>query len=168
MTDTRLTCNSAAPVLAALRERGIRIDPLYAGECRQLFGNAGVRANYCRRGGLSVDDVSELLLDRGFVQARLDGRETLDMLEQLLQPAPRRRRRRRTTVRTVDHAVTKATKMRMRKFQCPRCSQIARATTNAALLCGVCHEMHGELIPLSRIDPTPIELLESAAMELCS
>lgn len=57
-----------------------------------------------------------------------------------------------------EKAFDKARKNRQRKYQCPRCEQIARGTRSTLLLCGVCYEMDEVIVRLTRIDPLPEEI----------
>ena len=51
----------------------------------------------------------------------------------------------------------KAQKNRLRKYVCD-CGQIIRGTRNTLVLCGLCHEMTGQLVMMRRADPLPEEI----------
>jgi hypothetical protein len=153
-------------VIAAIRERGIRPDdPGFRGELRRLFENPGVRVRYCRRSGLSVDALAEMLWDRGFTTRRLLTIEVIDILEQLLAPAVMAARRRRSAgaLTAIERDAQRAAKNRERKFQCPECHQIGRGSRASSFLCGVCYEMHQRIVAMLRVDPLPEEILQQAA-----
>lgn len=151
------------PVLAAIRERGVRVDPLFAGECRQLFGNVGVRLRYCRKAGRTIDEVGELLWDRGFTTRRVSTVECLDLLETLFTPGAALTRVAQPSNRAIEKAAAKARSTRLRKFECPDCHQIARGTRNSVLICGLCFQLQNEITHMVRVDPLPEEILERAA-----
>lgn len=126
-----------------MREQGVRVDPLFAGECRRLFGNVGTRLRYCRKAGRTIDEIGELLWDRGFTTRRVSTVECLDLLETLFTPGVS------TLVaqpsnRAIERAAAKARSTRLRKFECPDCHQIARGTRGSILICGLCFEMNNE------------------------
>lgn len=149
------------PVLAAIRERGIQVDPMFPGECRQLFGNVGVRLRYCRKAGLNIDAVAELLYDRGYTARRISTVECIDVLDRLLTGAPAKVQSTPSS-RQLEIEASRARANRMRKFVCD-CGQIARGTRNSSLICGVCFEMTGEIHVMRRVDPLPEEILARAA-----
>jgi hypothetical protein len=156
-----LLVDDTRAILAAIRERGIRIDPRLRVECRQLFGNPGVRMNYQRPDGLTIDGVGELLVDRGFIRSGLSERDVLELLETLFAPQPKTRRARRPprARAQTDAAVERARNKRLRKFECETCRQIARGGKNALLLCGLCYEMSGTVARMVRVDPLPEEII---------
>jgi len=158
-----LAVDSIAPALAVLKKRRLCIDPMYAGECKRLFENAGVKINYFRRDGLTIDEAGEVLVDAGITVRRLDCREVLDLLDMLFAPRPRVKRGRAHGRKVVDEAERKARTMRNRKYECPSCKQKARGTRSSSLVCGVCYEMDGEIIFLLRVDALPEEVLPQAA-----
>jgi hypothetical protein len=41
----------------------------------------------------------------------------------------------------------------------PTARQIARASKNAALICGLCYEMSGTVARMVRVDPLPEEII---------
>jgi hypothetical protein len=143
-----LRVDDMRPVLEAIRERGVRVDPLFAGECRHLFRNVGTRLRYCRKAGRTIDEVGELLWDRGFTIRRVSTVECLDLLETLFTPGVSTR-----VAQPSNRAIEKAAANH----------QIARGTRNSILLCGICWETNNEITHMVRVDPLPEEILERAA-----
>ena len=161
---TFTTDNPAAAVRSLLAEFGLCIDPRLAGECRWLFENRSYRMKYQRTDGLTIDRFSEMLHDRGVTSDSLTEAETLDLLADVMRPAKRAKGRERIDHEVIDLAASKATKMRLRKYQCETCGQIARGTRTSDLICGRCYGTDGTVTPMSRIDPLPEEInLQHAA-----
>jgi len=148
-------------VLEAIREQGVRVDPLFPAECRQLFSNVGTRLRYCRKAGRTIDEVGELLWDRGFTSRRVSTVECLDLLETLFTPSIVHGRAQPSNS-AIERAAVKASKTRLLKFQCPDCQQIARGTRASLLICGLCFEMKSEITHMVRVDALPEEILERA------
>lgn len=148
----------AADTLRILAQSHLGPDPAFRGEIARLFDNPGYKRLYFRRNGLTVDSFGELLWDRGIVGERPNPREVLDYLDELLRRAPRVRGRKRASVTAIDSAETRARKNRLRLFQCS-CGQKIRGTRATLVLCGLCYEMRGEIVPFTRIDPLPEEVL---------
>lgn len=127
-------------VLRAIREAGgIRIDPRLAGECKWFFSNPGLRRHYQRADGLTIDEVGELLLDRGFVSESPTEREVIDILTDLFSHHLARSRRRSerqenaaeiSAAEAADHAIEVRRKTRMRLYVCSGCGQKLRAATD--------------------------------------
>lgn len=163
----RFRVDDPAPaVLDALADHPLRIDPGYVGELKRLFSNRGYRRMYCRRGGATLDDLGEILVDRGIVTERPTPDDVLCYLDDLFRAQPKRRRGRQPAARTVEAAERKARSMRLRLFECDACRQKARGTRSSSLICGVCYEMDGEVRPMRRVDPLPEEILgQSRALD---
>jgi hypothetical protein len=128
-----LKVDDVRPVLAAIRERGVRIDPMFAGECRQLFGNPGTRMQYSRRDGLRIDDVAELLYDRDFTTRRITTVECIDLLEQLFTPSlgtgtsvSREDKRELEDAKACARAIEVRRKTRLRLYECEACGKKLR------------------------------------------
>jgi hypothetical protein len=158
-----LNTDRIAELTTHLQMVGIQIDPQYRAECARLADNKGTRLRYFRRSGLTIDGIGESLWEAGFTLARPTANEVLDLLETVLRPNAQRSKGR--SVKTADAAMVaedRARSTRNRKFECPRCHQIARGTRSSDLLCGRCYATDGDIVQLVRVDPLPEEILLSA------
>lgn len=163
MSARVLSDSFARELRAILGTHGICRDAAYAGEIDRLMDRPGIRRRYQRRAGLTVDAIGELVWDRQLTDVRPTCREVLDMLESALTPAAGGHPRgRKPSKRTVNDAERKARAMRLRKFVCESCNQLARGTRHSALICGLCYEMTGDVVKMRRVDPTPEEVLAMA------
>jgi hypothetical protein len=160
-----LTKDPARDTVKLLSEVGLCHDPAYAGEIARLLELPGYRRRFSRRSGVTVDRLGELFYDRGLTLSRPTPDEVLCWLDEVLRPAATtktRKGRRQASRSTINDAERHARVTRLRKFLCDACGQIARASTNTVLLCGLCHEMHGAVVPMRRVDPTVAEVLAQA------
>jgi len=146
---------------ALLREFGLCLDFGFRGEIMRLLEVPGFRRAYFRKRGLTVDGLAEMLWDRRITGRRLSTAEVIDVLDLVLVVAgPRPRRRRRVeAVTEIEREAERAAKNRQRKFACPVCNQIARATRAADLLCGKCYSNDGAIVSMRRVEPLPEEIL---------
>jgi hypothetical protein len=161
-----LTDEPASAIHKLLKEFGLCLDRGFRGEINRLLELRGFRRAYLRkRHGLTVDAFAEIMWSRGITGRRLTCVETLDVLEMVLTPkAPRKSRRRAAEVlNEIEREAKRATENRQRKFSCPVCNQIARATRGGDLLCGRCFATDGAIVSMLRVSPFPEELLAQAA-----
>jgi hypothetical protein len=161
-----LTDNPAPAIHSLLKEFGLCYDKAFHGEIARLLDLRGFRRAYLRkRHGLTVDAFAEMMWSRRITGRRLDCVETLDVLDMMLTvKAPRKSRRRASEVLgEIEREAKRATENRQRKFSCPVCNQIARATRAADLLCGRCYANDAALVAMVRMSPLPEELLAQAA-----
>ena len=153
----------ASEAVAHIKRVGIKIDPAFRGECERLADNAGVKRAFFRKSGQTIDGLAESLWDAGLTAERLGTVETLDLLESLLGRSNQCKRSPRTaSKREALSAEQRARKMRLRKYQCPSCSQIVRGCRTTSVLCGICWGIEGKAVELVRVDSTPEEILEAA------
>lgn len=138
-------------------------DPHFRGELDQVFSGKGRSIRYLRRTGVSLDRFGELLADHGVTSRRLTPAEVADLLSATFDSRPQAKVAKPPSKAVLKRAEEKARKMRNRKFACDRCHQIARASRNAALLCGLCFVVDGVIVPLKRVDPLPEEIAERMA-----
>lgn len=177
------TTDSTSDVLRFLRAHRIAIDPSHRGECERLADDPYIRRYYFARNGCSLDSLGEALWDARYTHSRLTPGELLDALDSLFfgvaqdRAQGKRPARKRATKQAEADAVKRARAMRLRKFACPECEQIARASRNASLRCGLCLEMALASAPpavvawfrdnapaMVRVDPLPEEIMLASAM----
>jgi hypothetical protein len=153
-------------VLTALRQRGgLCIDPLFPGECRQIFGNRGFRRHYLRSSGMTIDQFTEFLFDRGFTVTRIDTVAAFNILDQLFTAAPAKRARTRIDVPTIERDAKRAKTNRNKKFSCPECGRTRcnGAVSTCDVICGPCYRSTGNVVFLQRCELTFTEVMTQYA-----
>lgn len=132
-------------------------DAHYSGELRQLFDGRGRSLRFLRPKGVSLDRFGEILADAQVTTYRLAPDEIVQLLAATFDSRPSEPKRKEPSARAVRKAVAKASRNRQRKFLC-ECGQIARASKNTLLVCGLCHELTGSIVRMVRVDATAEEL----------
>jgi hypothetical protein len=139
-------------------------DPYHRGELAQVFDGAGRSLRFLRPTGVSLDRFGEILFDQGVTNRRMAPDDVWKLLSATFDSrgtsAPVRKA---PSVRAREKAIRKAQKNRQFKFQCPEatCRQIARASRNTLLDCGLCREVEGRTVAMVRVEPTMEELMAS-------
>lgn len=123
--------DNAREVLRAIRESGgLRADGRLRAEMKWFFENAGLRARYCRRNGMTVDELGEMLVDRGYVLEIASEREVLDILADLFAAGGRRAtsatREQNDHECEEQHKADVRRKTRLRLYECAECSKKLR------------------------------------------
>lgn len=173
--------NDAGEIRTAIRRLAKRnrldlADPDFEG---LTDSDANLRRQYFTRlGGCSADGFG-IALGEEIVTGELLPADVVEILEWALpvRPAPGAGSRLPVTRKAVDRLERKARNNRNRLIRCTGCGQRARGTRSSDLICGTCFRRWAEGLPgeirdyllenapgMDRIDPTPEEILESAAM----
>ena len=132
-------------------------DAHYAGELATLFDGPGRRLRFLRPKGVSLDAFGEILLDERVTTYRLAPDEIVQLLAATFDSRPSEPKRKEPSARAIRKAVAKAQRNRQMKFLC-QCGQIARASKNTLLVCGLCLDMSGAIVRMVRVDALPEEL----------
>ena len=122
--------------------------------------------NYYRPDGLTISELEESAWDAGLFNQRPNTPEFIDILDSQFTGFAYQEKhspKKRVTRKAVDSAERKARAMRLRKFQCPECQQIARGTRLTELVCGICYAIGHSIVRLIRVDPLPEEVLQTQA-----
>lgn len=175
-----LTTDKMSDITAHLARVGITTQSkMFRGELARFADSPGIRLRYFRPSGLDVDPIGESLQDAGLSTERPTCLEVLELLELVLVDGlgTKRRKVQRVSRLTMEQAVTKARKMRDRKYLCDTCGQIIRGTRATLVPCGRCFNTFVASIPeesirqyltdnvhmMRRTDPTPEEVLAAYA-----